>query len=107
MTFEEFHSEIVAHNVHANHPLVHERILFRLQNGVAVSVIRGPDTYGGPDLWELARLTTYQDSAGVLTYKAGKRDLSINKDLHGWLTGAEVVQLLRFYEKHVQQIKEI
>lgn len=63
--------------------------LFRFENGYGASVIRGPYTYGGPEgLFELG-VIVWGGNNYELTY-----DTPLTDDVIGYLSDAEVVQLL-------------
>jgi hypothetical protein len=62
-----------------------EQHLYRFANGFGASVIRGPYSYGGPGLYELAVL----GRDGQLTYET-----PVTGDVEGWLDEDRLQQLL-------------
>lgn len=55
------------------------RKVVRFPNGYGASIVRGPYTYGGPDLYEIAVLK-FNGDGWDLTY-----DTPVTNDVIGWL----------------------
>lgn len=69
--------------------------LFRFENRYGASVVKGDGTYGyDKDLWEIAVILWCDDEYDI------DYDSEITSDIEGWLTDADVRDLLK-------QIKEL
>lgn len=85
--FNQFEQYVIERQIFNPNPLLDERYLLRFDNGYAASIIRGGDTYGGPEgLWEVMLLRYTVDESGSYHYHSRRRNLDTNEGLFGWLT---------------------